>query len=86
MYLIAEVGFNHEGDIELAKKMIIAAADAGADAVKFQTFKADDIALPSSEHYSLIQKGEMSLQDHIELFEAAKDAKRQTLKDKILQD
>lgn len=36
VFLIAEVGINHNGDVELAKKLIDAAADAGADAVKFQ--------------------------------------------------
>lgn len=40
-YIIAEAGVNHNGDIELAKQLIDAAADAGADVVKFQTFKAD---------------------------------------------
>ena len=39
--IIAEAGVNHNGDIELAKKLIDIAADAGADLVKFQTFRAD---------------------------------------------
>ncbi len=39
--IIAEAGVNHNGDIELAKKLIDVAADAGADLVKFQTFSAD---------------------------------------------
>jgi N,N'-diacetyllegionaminate synthase len=39
--IIAEAGVNHNGDIELAKKLIDIAADAGADLVKFQTFNAD---------------------------------------------
>ncbi len=39
--IIAEAGVNHNGDIVLAKQLIDAAADAGADVVKFQTFKAD---------------------------------------------
>jgi N,N'-diacetyllegionaminate synthase len=39
--IIAEAGVNHNGDIALAKKLIDAAADAGADLVKFQTFSAD---------------------------------------------
>lgn len=38
VFVIAEIGNNHEGDFELAKKMIILAAESGADAVKFQTF------------------------------------------------
>jgi len=41
--IIAEVGVNHNGDFELAKKLIDVAADAGADFVKFQTFKADKL-------------------------------------------
>ena len=38
--IIAEAGVNHNGSMDLAKKLIDAAADAGADIVKFQTFKA----------------------------------------------
>ena len=39
--IIAEIGVNHNGDIDLAKELINAAANAGADIVKFQTFKAN---------------------------------------------
>ena len=41
--IIAEAGVNHNGKIELAKRLIEKAADSGADYVKFQTFKADKI-------------------------------------------
>lgn len=41
VFIIAEVGVNHNGKIAIAKKMIDIAKDAGADAVKFQTFKAE---------------------------------------------
>ena len=40
IYIIAEAGVNHNGDINIAKRLVDAAVDAGADAVKFQTFKA----------------------------------------------
>lgn len=43
-FLIAEAGVNHNGDMELAHRLIDEAADAGADAVKFQTFKAEKLA------------------------------------------
>ena len=43
VFIIAEAGVNHNGSIEMAKKLIDVAADAGADAVKFQTFKAEKI-------------------------------------------
>ena len=41
--IIAEAGVNHNGDIDLAKKLVVEAAAAGADLVKFQTFLANNI-------------------------------------------
>jgi N,N'-diacetyllegionaminate synthase len=46
--IIAEAGVNHNGDIALAKQLVTAAAEAGADMVKFQTFSADRIATRSA--------------------------------------
>lgn len=74
-YIIAEIGFNHEGDMALAVKMIRAAARAGADAVKFQTYRAGDLALPSSPHFNAIRCGEMDLDQHLRLAGAAKNNK-----------
>lgn len=42
-FIIAEAGVNHNGSLEMAKQLVDAAVDAGADAVKFQTFKADNL-------------------------------------------
>jgi len=42
-FIIAEAGVNHNGDIKLAKKLVDVAKEAGADAVKFQTFKAENV-------------------------------------------
>ena len=50
-FIIAEVGVNHEGSMELAKRLIHEAREGGADAVKFQTYKADKIAVKESPAY-----------------------------------
>jgi N,N'-diacetyllegionaminate synthase len=47
--IIAEAGVNHNGDLSIAKKLIEAAADAGADYVKFQTFKAENLVTKSAQ-------------------------------------
>lgn len=77
--IIAEAGVNHNGDINLAKKLIDAAADAGADIVKFQTFKTEKLVSEQAKkaHYQLentkeknesqfqmLKKLELSKQDH----------------------
>lgn len=48
VYIIAEAGVNHNGDIEIAKKMIDSAKEAGADCIKFQTFISKNIASKNS--------------------------------------
>ena len=51
IYFIAEVGVNHEGSLDFAKKMIKQVADAGANAIKFQTYKASKLAAMDSPSY-----------------------------------
>ncbi len=83
-FIVAEVGFNHNGDVELAKRMIESAAENGADAVKLQTFiakemisnslKADDPDNPGNEipFYQFFQRYELSRSDYEILFAHAK--------------
>ena len=54
--IIAEAGVNHNGDLALAKQLIDAAADAGADVVKFQTFSADRLVTRQAKKASYQSK------------------------------
>ena len=59
--IIAEAGVNHNGSIELAKKMIDVAVEAGVDYIKFQTFKANKLVTPQAKKAKYQQK---KLKDH----------------------
>ena len=59
--IIAEAGVNHNGSIELAKKMIDVAVEAGVDYIKFQTFKANKLVTPQAKKAEYQQK---NLKDH----------------------
>ena len=80
-YLIAEIGVNHNNNLRLAKKMIFLAKKSGANAVKFQTFKASKLAKintpkvpyqkkksPKKEtHFEMLKNLELSEKDHLVL-------------------
>ncbi|MCR2111214.1 N-acetylneuraminate synthase [Campylobacter upsaliensis] len=84
--IIAEAGVNHNGDINLAKKLIEQAAKAGADVVKFQTFKANscvsvnakkakyqlETTAKEESQLEMIQKLELSYESHFELMKHCK--------------
>ncbi|MFJ8246327.1 N-acetylneuraminate synthase [Peribacillus asahii] len=83
VYIIAEIGVNHNGDIELAKKSILAAKECGANAVKFQTFKTEKLVTKNAEkakyqientkkdgmQYDMLKKLELSQRETIILKE-----------------
>lgn len=86
--IIAEAGVNHNGDFEKAKELVQVAAQAGADYVKFQTFKADKITSKSakkaayqtknvndgdSSQYAMLKKLEMPHEWHVQLKEFANE-------------
>lgn len=54
---IAEAGINHDGDLDTAKQMVDAAAAAGADYVKFQSFKAEKLVTPNALTSTYIDAG-----------------------------
>jgi len=55
-YIIAEAGVNHEGSMDLAKRLIDEAAEGGADAIKFQSYKAETLASKNSPSYWSLEK------------------------------
>ncbi len=57
MFLIAEISANHAGEFDRAKRLVAAAAEAGCDAVKFQTYTADTMTLPHDRPELRIQGG-----------------------------
>lgn len=80
--VIAEIGVNHDGDIDQAMKLIDCAADAGADIAKFQSFSADRLVHrdapkaryqqkqdQSGSQYDMLKRLELSEQDHRDLIE-----------------
>ncbi len=84
--IIAEAGVNHNGSMELAKKLIDVAADAGVDYVKFQTFKAEKLVTKiamqaeyqqrnmgddGNSQYNMLRKLELSHEQHVELIAIA---------------
>ncbi|MBP7653497.1 N-acetylneuraminate synthase [Candidatus Dependentiae bacterium] len=82
VFIIAEAGVNHNGSVELAEKMVEIAAQAGADAIKFQTFKTELLVSKyaekaeyqvknSGEHgnqIDMLKPLELDWQAHVELF------------------
>ena len=81
VFIIAEAGVNHNGSIELAKKLIDVASEAGADAVKFQTFKTENLVSKNAQkadyqkettdshesQFDMIKKLELDIDTHKEL-------------------
>ena len=78
VFIIAEAGVNHNGSVDIAKKLIDAACEAGADAVKFQTFKAENLVTKNApkakyqkettdngSQFDMLKKLELSLEDHV---------------------
>lgn len=88
-FIIAEAGVNHNGDMNLAREMIDIAKEAGADAVKFQTFKADKLILhdiekapyqkvttsESETQYDMLKRLEVTREQTMELMEYCKKKK-----------
>lgn len=67
-FLIAEIGINHNGDLELARTAIDAAVKAGADAVKFQNYETDDFVSDRSLTFTYRSQGRVVTESQYEMF------------------
>jgi len=86
-FIIAEAGVNHNGDIKIAKKLIDVAVDARADAIKFQTFKAENVVTSTTpkakyqiknmgtdeSQFEMLKKLELPASGYKELFAYCKE-------------
>ena len=72
-FIIAEIGGNHEGSLDYAKKLLIDAAEAGADAVKFQTYFPDRIVskIEDPERHKHFGKFSLGIEDYFTLSKLA---------------
>ena len=66
--LAAEIGINHNGDLDLAHRLIDAAADAGADAVKFQNYRTEDFISDNSLTYEYVSQGQTVVESQYAMF------------------
>lgn len=73
-FVIAEAGVNHNGSLRIAKKLITKAKNCGADAIKFQTFKADDLSTKESKYYKILKNLELNYDYFAELSDFAKSS------------
>ena len=74
-FIIAEGGINHNGKFKIAKKIIEKAALCNVDAIKFQTFKAENLASEKSKYFKLFRKLELQDEEFNELGDIAKSQK-----------
>lgn len=75
VYIIAEAGINHGGDIAVARRMVEVAAAAGVDAVKFQSFTAKGLTHEklASDQHEFFSKYELTREEHVQLAEACRE-------------
>lgn len=71
--IIAEIGSNHDGDLDRALELIDIAADCGADIAKFQSFLADEMVAPSHPDHAMLKRLEMPRNWYPQLLERCRD-------------
>ncbi len=76
-FIIAEVGVNHNGDPDIARRMIDEIAAAGADCVKFQTFSAEEFVNSPDETYEYVSQGKVVRESMLAMFKRLEIAREE---------
>lgn len=89
VFIIAEAGVNHNGSMEIARRLVDAAVEAGVDAIKFQSFRAENLVTKTAKQaeyqsenmkkqisqFEMLKALELSYEDHLELIEYCNEKK-----------
>jgi N,N'-diacetyllegionaminate synthase len=78
-FIMAEAGVNHNGSLDVAKKLVDAAVDAGVDAVKFQTYKTDDLVTSDAESAEYQQKNTGKIKSQFDILKKLELSEEQFL-------
>jgi len=68
VYIVAEIGINHNGDMDLAREMIKSAKTAGVDAVKFQNYRTEDFISDKTLTFEYLLNGKKTIESQFEVF------------------
>jgi N,N'-diacetyllegionaminate synthase len=77
VFIAAEIGINHNGDMELAKRMIQAATEVGADGVKFQNYRAEDFLSDRTLTYEYVSQGRTVVEPQYDMFKRCELSREQ---------
>jgi len=79
-FIIAEAGINHNGELKKALEMIMIAKSCGANAIKFQTFKADEFVSDPNQMYTYTSQGKKITESMLEMFKRHEFLKEEWIK------
>ena len=77
VFVIAEAGSNHNGDLNIAKELVIVARESGADCIKFQTYTAEEFCLDPNKNFTYLSQGQSVTESELQMFKRLQFTKDQ---------